>query len=178
MAFNISISDIVVSSKPGVSMRTTRRLENEKHSGRIMLDVHDFRPPLTGSVDPLTILMNYGKYEVSIDGRDGMMCLTDDLPTPVGPITLEYANVTCKDYSRQQNVHDNHIFVNCAMGTTHLDACRFLHLPTKVTTGRMFIDQPSIPGGYILSQLCSSRRLTSNSAKSCCGCVVDPGLVR
>ena len=59
--FRISVSDILVSSKPGVSTSVIGRPSSWKLLPVSTLDVQDFNPVPTASCDPLTRLMNYEK---------------------------------------------------------------------------------------------------------------------
>ena len=56
--FRISVSETLVSSKPGVSTNVIRRLPSWKLAQVSTLEVHDFRPVPTGRLEPLTRLMN------------------------------------------------------------------------------------------------------------------------
>jgi len=60
MSWRISVSVLVVSSKPGVSMRTTLRLERVKGAEASIIAVQERRPSLVRKVEPDTRLMNYG----------------------------------------------------------------------------------------------------------------------
>ena len=59
MLFSTSMSEMFVSSKPGVSIKMILRPARMNTSVRTNLEVHDFNPCPTSNSDPLAALMNW-----------------------------------------------------------------------------------------------------------------------
>lgn len=88
MTARMSVSLLFVSSKPGVSKRVTRRPSMLNGWETWTWSVHDSRPSPTRRLDPLAKLMNYTYTQFGRHRYEADVVLTDDFPTPVGPITL------------------------------------------------------------------------------------------
>lgn len=85
--FKISVSLLLVSSKPGVSIKVTQRPSNSKGSDKATVSVHECKLLPTRRLEPLSRLINcsccQSSYSTKFDSR-----LTVDFPLPVAPITL------------------------------------------------------------------------------------------
>jgi hypothetical protein len=97
MILRISVSLFVVSSNPGVSIKTTRCPSRWKAPAVCTASVQDCSPLLTARLDPLTRFTNCVNHG-GARGRDGVSTLgnarpsrnkrTVDFPVPVAPMTL------------------------------------------------------------------------------------------
>jgi hypothetical protein len=84
-----SVSLIVVSSNPGVSINVTRRPSNSNGSVVLTPLVHDSICSPTLRFEPLMRLINYGGKNITILSVAKKNAeLTDVFPVPVGPIIL------------------------------------------------------------------------------------------
>ena len=86
--FNTSVSLLVVSSNPGVSMSTTRLPSSMNSSASLTSSVHDLRSIPTGRFEQLARLMNWIALIRRSDAPKSCVNHTDVFPLPVAPMTL------------------------------------------------------------------------------------------
>ncbi len=86
--FRTSVSEIVLSSNPGVSIRMTVRRAKVKSFDSVTSLVHEAKPWLVSKSEPLILLMNFTRVS-EIRRLENPTRLTVVFPDPVAPITLQ-----------------------------------------------------------------------------------------
>jgi len=86
---NMSVSLVVVSSNPGVSINVTERPSNQNGCACATSTVHDTNPLPTRRSEPLATLMNWSMLCDFKQICRIIISFTVVFPLPVAPITLE-----------------------------------------------------------------------------------------